>query len=72
MKAKRRGRPTKKAKSGTKVSLGLKVTASVKARLEDAAAKSGRTQSQEAEHRLERSFRDDEIMSELRAIREEL
>jgi hypothetical protein len=36
--------------------LGLKVTASLKARLEEAAAASGRTQSQEAEYRLERSF----------------
>jgi len=52
----RRGRPTKQAKPGTKASLGLKVTASLKARLEEAAAASGRTQSQEAEYRLERSF----------------
>jgi hypothetical protein len=52
----RLGRPTKKAKPGTKASLGLKVTATLKARLEEAAAESGRTQSQEAEYRLERSF----------------
>ncbi|MCW5733473.1 MAG: TraY domain-containing protein [Enhydrobacter sp.] len=52
----RKGRPTKAAKPGTKASLGLKVTASLKARLEEAAATSGRTQSQEAEYRLEQSF----------------
>ncbi len=42
----RRGRPTKQTKPGTKASLGLKVTAHVKGRLEEAAKLSGRTQSQ--------------------------
>lgn len=52
----KRGRPTKSPKPGTKASLGLKVTASLKAQLEHEAARNGRTQSQEAEARLERSF----------------
>lgn len=59
----RRGRPTKTAKPGTKVSLGLKVTAMVKGLLEAEAAKSGRTQSQEAEYRLERSFFEDYLLA---------
>jgi TraY domain len=54
--AKRAGRPTKQAEAGTKVSLGLKVTAETKTRLEKEATRSGRTQSQEAEYRIERSF----------------
>jgi TraY domain len=53
---KRAGRPTKQAEAGTKVSLGLKVTADTKSRLEEEASKSGRTQSQEAEFRIERSL----------------
>lgn len=65
----RRGRPTKSATPGTRASLGLKVTADLKARLEAAAAASGRTQSQEAEWRIDRSFREDEVMAELREIR---
>lgn len=52
----KRGRPSKAPPPGEKASLGLKVTASLKARLEESANESGRTQSQEAEYRLERSF----------------
>jgi hypothetical protein len=53
---KRIGRPTKAPQPGKKVSLGLKVTAEIKNRLDAAARASGRTQSQEAERRLEGSF----------------
>ncbi len=52
----RRGRPTKAPPPGRKASLGLKVTARLKARIERAAYENGRTQSQEAEARLARSF----------------
>ncbi len=52
----RTGRPTKRAERGKKASLGLKVTPSIKDKIEAAARKSGRTQSQEAEYRLEQSF----------------
>lgn len=43
-------------KPGERVSLGLKVTADIKSRIDAAAKASGRTQSQEAELRIERSF----------------
>jgi hypothetical protein len=52
------GRPLTPAQPGKNVGLGLKVTASLKARLDAAAQESGRTQSKEAEARLEYSFRD--------------
>lgn len=52
---KRVGRPTK-SPEGERVSLGLRVTADIKRRLDAAAEASGRSQSQEAEFRLERSF----------------
>jgi hypothetical protein len=56
----RKGRPLKVATPGTRVSLGLKVTASTKARIDEAAGLSGRTQSQEAELLIELglAFRD--------------
>ena len=56
---KRMGRPTKAAAPGERASLGLKVTASIKTRLEAAAQASGRTQIQEAEARIEQSFEDE-------------
>ncbi len=61
----KRGRPTKAPPPGAKASLGLKVTASLKARLEQAAEASGRTQSQEAEYRLERSFERQDLLVDL-------
>lgn len=61
--AKKIGRPTQEASPGTRVSLGLKVTADIKTRIDEAAQSSGRTQSQEAEYRLQRSFRDDALFS---------
>ena len=53
---KRRGRPTKPPVEGTRVMLGLRVTANIKRKLEAAAIESGRSLSQEAEFRLEQSF----------------
>src|SRR5687768_5851911 len=50
------GRPTKSPKPGDRVSLGLRVTAKMKTRLDAAAAKNGRSQSQEAEFMLEQAF----------------
>lgn len=52
----RMGRPTKPPSPGERVSLGLRVTADIKRKLDEAAEQSGRSQSQEAELRLERSF----------------
>lgn len=55
-KRKRIGRPTKKPKPGERVPLGLRVTPEMKKRLEKAAIKNGRSISQEAELRLDRSL----------------
>ena len=55
--SKRVGRPSKAPQKGARNSLGLRVTAEMKNRLEAAAAASGRSQSQEVEFRLEQSFR---------------
>ena len=52
------GRPTKEPKAEGRVSLGLRVTPEAKRKLDHAARKSGRSQSQEAEFRIEQSFRD--------------
>lgn len=57
---KRIGRPTKAPKSGERVPLGLRVTAETKRKLDAAAKKAVRSQSQEAEFRLEQSFNHDD------------
>jgi hypothetical protein len=62
MMAKRRGRPTKKP-TQARVSLGLRVTADIKQRLDGAAVASGRSQSQEAETRIGRSFADEDVIT---------
>ena len=64
---KRTGRPAKKPKPGSRVSLGLKVTAQMKELLDAQAKLSGRTQSQEAEFRLEQTFWQEELLP--RALR---
>jgi hypothetical protein len=55
----KRGRPTKAPKAGERVPLGLRVTADTKRNLDAAAKHSGRSQSQEAEFRLDLSFEHD-------------
>lgn len=62
---KRIGRPLKQPVAGKRMSLGLKVTSEVKAKLDHAAQASGRTQSQEAEARLERSFQNEDLLPQL-------
>jgi hypothetical protein len=64
----KRGRPTQDATPGTKASLGLTVTAGLKARLDAEAARTGRTQSQEAQWRLERSFDHQDLLDEVLAL----
>lgn len=66
-KAKRRGRPTKPPVAGERVPLSLRVTADAKQRLEASAEQNGRSLSQEAEVRLEQSFRDDDLLPQLMA-----
>ena len=57
MKTRKSGRPRKRQpKPGERVSLGLRVTPGLKDALDNSAAHSGRSQSQEAEFRLEQSF----------------
>ncbi len=60
------GRPMKPAVEGNRVSLGLKVTAEIKGRIDAAAKESGRTQSQEAERLIERAFQYDELLEAMR------
>jgi hypothetical protein len=59
---KRIGRPTKEPAPGARVMLGLRVTADTKNKLDQAAKAAGRSQSQEAELRLEQSFTDESAM----------
>jgi hypothetical protein len=56
----RTGRPLRPAVPGARVSLGLKVTPEIKTKLDEATRITGRTQSAEAEIRLEQSFAKDE------------
>jgi hypothetical protein len=60
MAARRRaGRPTTPPKEGEKATLGIRASADLKQRLDLAAKRNGRSLSQEAEHRLEESLRDE-------------
>jgi hypothetical protein len=61
----RTGRPVKAVPAGQRASLGLKVTSEIKQRLDGAARANGRTQSQEAEARLEQSFRDEDLLPQI-------
>jgi TraY domain len=54
---KRAGRPTTTGKVGEKATLGIRASADLKKRLDEAAKLNGRSLSQEAELRLEQSFR---------------
>lgn len=58
----RGGRPKKPAPPGTRTQIGVRVGAGVKRMLDDAMKNSGRTQSQEAELRLEVSLRDEVLL----------
>jgi hypothetical protein len=60
---KRIGRPLKTPSKGKRASLGLKVTAEVKRHIDSAARASGRTQSQEAEHLIERALQYDQMLA---------
>jgi len=52
----KRGRPAKGCEPGPRVPLSLRVTPEAKRRLDAAATLSGRSQSQEAEIRIEQTF----------------
>ena len=60
------GRPRERQpQEGERVHLGIRVTPEMKERIEKAAELSGRSQSQEAELRLERSFDQEDLLSEV-------
>ena len=59
------GRPINPRTPGKRASLGLKVTDEIKYRLDTAARGNGRTQSQEAEVRLEQSFRKVDLLPQV-------
>ena len=58
------GRPRQEAEPGERAQLSFRVTAELKGRSDAAADQSGRSQSQEAEFRLERSFDHQDLLSE--------
>lgn len=64
----RGGRIPRQRQEGERVPLGLRVSVDVKKRLDEAVIKSGRSQSAEAEYRLETSFERVEIIGRLRRI----
>jgi hypothetical protein len=59
----RPGRKPRVANRGQRPSLGLKVTPEIKNKLDAAAKENGRTQSQEAESRIEQTFHDDDQLA---------
>lgn len=64
----RPGRPRREPEPGERVVMSFRVTPSIKYAIEGAAEENGRSQAQEIEARLERSFRDEEILVRLDAI----
>jgi hypothetical protein len=58
------GRPRQEPEPGERAQLSFRVTAELKRRLDAAADRTGRSQSQEAEFRLERSFDHQDLLSE--------
>jgi hypothetical protein len=61
----RGGRPARKLKAGERVPLGLRVTPEIKRQLDAAADRNGRSQSQEAEFRIEQSFKQQELLQDV-------
>ncbi len=62
------GRPGREPSPGERVHLGFRVTPDLKSQVEAAAAESGRSQSQEAELRLESSFQKQDLRSEVMSL----
>ena len=63
------GRPIKTAKPGEPAALGMRISAELKNQIDEAAKANNRTQSQEAERRLERSFDSKSIMEDFISLR---
>jgi predicted transcriptional regulator len=64
---KRVGRPTRPPRPGERVTLGLRVSADLKRKLEKDAVKAARSLSQEAELRLEQSYDREWIVKRIQA-----
>lgn len=62
------GRPMKKPQEGKRIPLGLRVTPHLKMELYKEAKRTGRSVSQEAEIRLERSFEREQILEAIAAV----
>lgn len=60
--AKKIGRPPKAPEEGERLAMAFRVTAATKRKLAAAADREGRSQSQEAEFRLEASFKDEQLL----------
>lgn len=65
----RRGRPPKHESDVKRIPIGFRTTPEFKAKIDAAAAASGRSLAQEIELRLEQSFRDDRIEAQLEEIK---
>jgi hypothetical protein len=63
-----KGRPSTEPDEGERVPFGFRITPSMKRAMQEAAGYNGRSLSQEAEMRLERSFQDDGIIARLDRI----
>src|SRR4029453_18319761 len=66
MRTVRIGRPMRVAEDGERVMIGCRVSAEIKNRLDEAARKSGRSQAQELELRLQQSFQAQDIVNYMR------
>lgn len=67
-----RGRPETVDAKRRRSMVGMRLCEADKSSLAASAKANGRSLSAEAEHRIVRSFRDDEILSELRALRDDV
>lgn len=65
---KRPGRPPKSLDGAKRDSLTMRVHERTRAALKEAGQANGRSLSEEAEHRIEQSFRDDRVMAALERI----
>src|SRR6478735_1716299 len=65
MARKRIGRPVVEAAPGVRAGLSLRVTSELKTELEEAAESNGRSLSQEAEFRLERTFANQSLLDDV-------
>ena len=65
MKKSRVGRPRQEPKAGERVQLSFRITPELKRRLDSSAEENGRSQSQEAEIRLARSFERDDMLEQV-------